>query len=47
MRIGHLSMQGFLFRIMWEMTHAGKKSWSGEVVIQYDITKIQNYVTRY
>ena len=28
---------------MWEITHAGKKSWSGDVVIQLDITKIQNY----
>lgn len=43
MRIGHLFMQGFLFRIMWELTQAGKKGWSGEVVIQHDITKIQNY----
>ena len=27
---------------MWETTQAGKKSRSGEVVIQHDITKIQN-----
>ena len=27
---------------MWEIIHAGKKSWSGDVVIQLDITKIQN-----
>ena len=27
---------------MWEMTQAGKKSWSGEVAIQHVITKTPN-----